>query len=78
MTMKKDVWRLNDGEWYQIPQIFIHENVMNFFKKIVRIGNNIKFANSAWCIKSNDIAIPVKYGSPDIIAETLGFSFIKE
>ncbi len=78
MTMKKDVWRLNDGEWYQIPQIFIHENVMNFFKKIVRIGNNIKFENSTWCIKSNDIAIPVKYGSPDIIAETLGFSFIKE
>ncbi len=27
MTMKKDVWRLNDREWYQIPQIFIHENV---------------------------------------------------
>lgn len=67
-----------DGEWYQIPQIFIHENVMNFFEKIVRIGNNIKFANSAWCIKNNDIAIPVKYGSPDIIAETLGFSFIKK
>ena len=51
---------------------------MDVIVVIVRIGNNIKFANSAWRIKSNDIAISVKYGSPDIIAETLGFSFIKE